>query len=78
MDGVTEAMVGFWLIGKPLDCDYRVCLKWNGIDNHYELINLASLAPVNFHRDPVSAPVLSSGTKDTPLFVINSCAIKRE
>lgn len=32
---------GFRLIGKPLDKDYRVRLKWNDDENHYDLVDLS-------------------------------------
>jgi len=32
---------GFRLIGKPLDREYRVRLKWNDDEDHYDLVDLA-------------------------------------
>ncbi|MAG94364.1 MAG: hypothetical protein CMJ48_11525 [Planctomycetaceae bacterium] len=44
--------VGSWLIGKPLDEDYRVRLKWNDDKGHYELVDLSPAKQVPKEKPP--------------------------
>jgi 3-keto-disaccharide hydrolase len=47
---VRVPKAGFRLIGKPLDRDYRVSLRWNDNDKHYDLIGLESAKPASAQK----------------------------
>ena len=81
---------GRLLIGKPLDREYRVRMKWNDEKKHYEVLDFTALNqatgppsaeiqdPLRFRGDPEDAPVILAGSPTSPMFAMDACAIQDE
>jgi hypothetical protein len=64
---VRVPKAGFRLIGKPLDRDYRVRLKWKAAEKHYGLVDLA----------PAESSTTSEPEARRPLFRLGRPAVLR-